>query len=192
MQEPPPAPDPQTADAAFEIFVDVMTSDPGKEPDPGNLNPAINAAVSEAVAAVLTGNPLPGWVVERLSENPEALPAVAALATEGRRRSGVPDEPDMTPDDVGRARLMTAETLRCEFEGFGAESIIDAIDYDAGRARHVGALGAEPMLAFRGDNGMNFIEVTGSGNMTTTTVFAWWTSRARGLYAAVTSRHHAG
>ena len=102
----------------------------------------------------------------------------------------------VTPEEIAASlarqaarRLRSARTLRCSFEGFSTDFVFDGIDYDAGTARMVGNAGSAPLGAFMGANGATFIEITPTGNVMTTTVFAWWGADRR--YVAVHSRHTA-
>ncbi len=86
-------------------------------------------------------------------------------------------------------RLRAARTLRCSFEGFSTDFVFDSIDYAAGTARMVGNAGSASLGAIMGANGATFVEITSTGNIMTTTVFAWWDTDRR--YVAVHSRHTA-
>lgn len=68
----------------------------------------------------------------------------------------------------------------------------DAIDRAAGRARLIGNAGATDVALMVGDNGLQFIERTGSGNVMMTTVYrAATTALPPGTFAFVHSRHFA-
>ena len=68
----------------------------------------------------------------------------------------------------------------------------DVINRAAGRARHIGNAGSTDVALLVGDNGLQFIERTGSGNVMMTTVYrAATTALLPGTFAFAHSRHFA-
>lgn len=73
-----------------------------------------------------------------------------------------------------------------------APLVFVAIDREAGRARLIGNAGEADVTVVVGDNGLQFVERTGSGNMMVTTVYrAANTALPHGRFAFVHSRDFA-
>ena len=103
--------------------------------------------------------------------------------------------------------LFSARTLTCEWGqgttanwndggqptlkqvSFGAGTIFDAIDTEAGAARIIGNAGSGDVSVVVTPVGLTFIEQTGAGGLNVTTVFNHFVEPENTARIAVTSRH---
>jgi len=76
-----------------------------------------------------------------------------------------------------------------KIEPSGLTFVFDSIDYDKGTARIVGNQGAADIVILSGTKGVSFIELTGNGNLISTTVFFEYSDFALKHFKAVHSRH---
>ena len=113
---------------------------------------------------------------------------VTVLTTPAAAQTPYSVAPD--PDDA--AWLRDAKTLRCEFEGMTADTIIDNVEWnlpDMGSARVIGGTGSSDLMAVKSSARTSFIETTPAGAVNLITVYAW--TNAVGRFVAVYSRHTA-
>lgn len=106
-----------------------------------------------------------------------------------------------------RTRLLQATSIRCQFSkgatvtwdagspsiersDFGeGEVTFDSIDPEESTARAIGKVGTEDVMVLTTQVGFTFLEVTGTGNVVATTVFASTAAERPNHFTAVESRH---